>query len=370
VIVASPATQANKFDLTAQEMAQADRVYAESIVVDTLTYMGTGLSDPTYLHRLRDAGVTCCNITLSGMTNGFADACAQVSVWLGQIEAHTDAAMIVRTAQDIVEAKRQGKVGILAGLQNGKPIEDRLEYVRVLHSLGIRAIIPAYHYANFIGAGGGERGGYGLTRFGRNVIAEMNRLGIAVDLSHCGESTCWDVLQTSVKPVCLTHANPAKFGEHHRNKSADLMKEVASRGGVIGLTGWSEHLAPKLGRRPTIDDLLDMVAYMVDLVGEDHIGFGLDLTPQWERTGAGSYEDFGRIYPEMFTSPYEERNFQGLEDCSQIIDITRGLIKRGYSDDTVKKINGGNWLRYFVDVWDEPAVDAAYPEPLQIRGGG
>jgi membrane dipeptidase len=365
----SPSPAVNRSDLGPAELARAERVYAESVVIDTLTYMGTGLSDPAYLYRLQCSGVTCCNITLSGMTNGFAEACAQVSVWLGQLEQHSDAAMLVRSAGDITEAKRQGKVGILAGLQNGKPIEDRIEYVRVLHSLGIRAIIPAYHYANFLGAGGGERGGYGLTRFGRNVVVEMNRLGIAVDLSHCSESTCWDALQCSVRPVCITHANPAAFGDHHRNKSTELLQEVASRGGVIGLTGWSEHIAPKLGRRPTIDDLLDMIQYMVELVGEDHVGFGLDLTPQWDRTGPGGYEDFGRIYPEMFTSPYQERNFDGLDDCSNIIDITRGLIKRGCSDELIKKVNGGNWLRYFAEVWDDPAADAAYPEAAQIRGG-
>jgi len=362
-------TEVNRFGLGAADLERADRVYTDSVVIDTLTYMGTGLSDPQYLYRLRDSGITCCNITLSGMTNGFADACAQVSAWLMQLEAHSDAALLVRSASDIAEAKRQGKVGILAGLQNGKPIEDRIEFVRVLHSLGIRAIIPSYHYANYLGSGGGERGGYGLTRFGRNVIAEMNRLGIAVDLSHCGDATCWDALNSSAKPVCFTHANPVEFGDHHRNRSADLLQEVASRGGVIGLTGWSEHLAPKLGRRPTIDDMLDMVDYMIKLVGDDHVGFGLDLTPQWERSGPGGYDDFGRIYPQMFTSAYEERNFEGLEDCSDIIDLTRGLIKRGYSDEAIKKVNGGNWLRYFADVWDDPAVSAPYPEAPLIRGG-
>jgi membrane dipeptidase len=367
--VASTSTASNRFGLSADEMALAERVYAESIVIDTLTYMGTGLSDPGYLHRLRDAGVTCCNITLSDPTSGFHDACSKISVWLRQIEEHGDVATLARSGADIVEAKRQGKVAILGGMQNGKPFEDRLEFVRVFHRLGIRAVIPAYHYANYLGAGGGERGGYGLSRFGRNVIIEMNRLGVAVDLSHSNESTCWDALECAVKPVCFTHANPAEFGDHHRNKSPELMQAVAAQGGVIGLTAWSEHVEPTLGRRPTIDDMLDMTEYMIELVGEDHVGFGLDLTPQWAQDGPGGYDELGRIYPEMFTSRYEERNFEGLEDCDKIVDITRGLVKRGHAPETIKKINGGNWLRYFTEVW-EPAVDAAYPEPVNIRGGG
>lgn len=359
----------NRFDLTEEQAARAKRLYDDSIVIDTLTYMGTGLSDPSYLYRLRDEGITCCNITLADMTAGFHGACSQISVWIGQIEAQSDVAILALRADDIVRAKREGKVAILPGMQNGKPIEDRLELVRVFHRLGVRALIPAYHYANYLGSGGGERGGYGLTRFGRNVVTEMNRLGIAVDLSHCNETTCWDALQCSSKPPCFTHANPAKFGEHARNKSSDLLKEIAQRGGVIGLTAWSEHLEGTLGRRPTIEDMLDMLEFMVELVGEDHVGFGLDLTPQWEQGGPGGYDEFGRTYPEMFTSPYEGRNFEGLEDCSRIADLTRGLVKRGHSDEVIKKINGGNWLRYFENVWDEPASTAEHPEPAQLRGG-
>jgi membrane dipeptidase len=359
----------NWFNLSSEDMDTATRVYRESVVIDTLTYMGTGLSDPSYLYEMRDAGVTCCNITLTDQTTGFRDACIKISAWVKEIDEHSDVAMLALSADDIERAKRENKVAILAGMQNGKPIEDSLELVRVFHRLGIRAIIPSYHYQNYLSSGGGERGNYGLSRFGRNVIREMNRLGIAVDLSHCNEATARDAIECSVKPVCFTHANPTHFQEHHRNKSDDLLRAMAEQGGVIGLTAWSEHLEVALDRRPTVVDMVDMIEYVIDLVGDDHVGFGLDLTPQWVREGPAGYDAFGQIYPEMFNSVYEDRNFAGLERPGGIIDITRGLLARGHSEETIKKVNGGNWLRFFRDVWDNPARDAEYPEAVHILGG-
>ena len=358
----------NRFGLTEDQMKAATRIYQESTVVDTLTYMGTGLSDPAYLYELRDAGVSCCNITLTDQTTGFRDACIKISAWLKEIDEHRDVTMLALRADDIERAKAENKVAILAGMQNGKPIEDQLELVRVFERLGIRTIIPSYHYQNYLSSGGGERGSYGLSRFGRNVIREMNRLGIAVDLSHCNEASARDAIECSTKPVTFTHANPSHFQDHHRNKSDDLLRSMAEQGGVIGLTAWSEHLESALGRRPTVADMVDMIDYVIGLVGDEHVGFGLDLTPQWAREGPAGYDEFGEIYPEMFNSDYEERNFEGLERPGGIIDITRGLFARGHSEETIKKVNGGNWIRFFREVWHNPS-DADYPEPMHIRGG-
>lgn len=359
----------NRFNLTQEQRERANRLYRDSIVVDALTFMGTGLSNPKYLDELRDAGLTCVHITLADPTAGFKSACEQISAWLAHIEARPDVALLAQSADDIERAKRENKIAIIAGMQNGKPIEDILNLVRVFHRLGIRIIIPAYHYANYLGSGGGERGDTGLSRFGLNVVREMNRLGILVDLSHCSPATVWDAIEYSTMPVAITHANPERFGNHRRNKTDDMIMAVAKKGGVIGLTAWSEHLESALKRRPTIEDFLDMIDHVVEIAGEDHVGFGLDLTPQWAREGPVGYDAFGQIYPEMFQSKYEERNFDGLTDCHRIIDITCGLVARGYSDEAVKKINGGNWLRLFCQVWDQPHRDAGYIEALHIKGG-
>ena len=359
----------NRFGLTDDQLARADRVYRESIVVDALTFMGTGLSDPEYLVELRDAGLTGVHVTFTDPTAGFRAACEQIGAWLTHIEARSDVALLAEHAGDLERAKREHKVAIIAGMQNGKPIEDALGLVRVFHRLGIRIVIPAYHYANYLGSGGGERGDYGMSRFGLNVVREMNRLGMLVDVSHCSPATVWDAIRHSVAPVAITHANPERFGDHRRNKSDEMIKAVAEKGGVIGLTAWSEHLESALRRRPTIEDFLDMIDHVVKLAGEDHVGFGLDLTPQWAREGPTGYDAFGRIYPGMFQSTYEERNFEGLTDCHCIIDISRGLVARGYSDEAIRKINGGNWLRLFRRVWDNPSREADYPEAVHIKGG-
>ncbi len=208
-----------------------------------------------------------------------------------------------------------------------------------------------------------------MSRFGLNVVREMNRLGILVDLSHCNPATIWDGIEHLVMPVAFTHANPARFSDHRRNKTDDMIKAVAAKGGVIGLTAWSEHLEFAFKRRPSIEDYLDMIDYMVNLAGEDHVGFGLDLTPQWVREGPTGYDAFGQIYPDMFRSKYEERNFEGLSDCRSIIDITPGLIAMGYADEAIKKINGGNWLCLFRQVWDNPTRDAEHPESVHIKDG-
>jgi membrane dipeptidase len=356
----------NRFKLSSEQMERADRLYKESIVIDCLSYM-PDLEDPRYLKEMRDAGITGAHLTWTSPADRFRPAVERICAWLNKLEEYRDFAVLAHTAEDILKAKRENKVAIIAGMQNAKPIDDDLKLVRAFHRLGIRIIQAAYHYTSYIGSGCGERNNYGLSRFGINVVQEMNRLGILVDASHIGPATVADIIEYSVKPIAFTHANPKHFGDHIRNKSDDLIKACAKKGGVVGVTAWSEHLEPWLGRRPTIEDLLDMIDYLVKLVGEDHVGFGFDLTPQWKREGVGGYDEFGRIYPEMFKSNYAERNFEGLTDVHCIIDITRDLVARGYSDETIKKINGGNWIRLFKETWDNPAKVKIQDE--YIRGG-
>jgi len=344
----------NYFELNDDELKRADKLYEESLVIDFLTFVGGELkNEEEYFKMVKNAGVSAVHVTVNQQPNGFRQAIQGLDEWGRKIEK-SDIAVLATTVDDILEAKKNDKIAFIAGWQNAKPFEDNIKNVRVFKKLGLRVVLLAYHYQNFVASGGGERHDGGLSRFGINLVRELNQQGILIDLSHCGPQSVLDAIKYSQAPVAITHANPAAFGDHPRNKSDEALKACAEKGGMIGLSAWSEHLETKLGRRPTIHDFIEMIDYVVNLIGVDHVGFGLDLTPLLEQDGPRGYKYLGGIYPEAFNSKYEERNFEGLSDYDCVINITRGLVARGYSDEDIKKINGENWIKFLKKVWGNP----------------
>jgi microsomal dipeptidase-like Zn-dependent dipeptidase len=153
------------------------------------------------------------------------------------------------SAEDIVQAKKEGKIRVIMGSQNGKILEDDVSLVRVFHRLGMRIIQLAYAEQNYIGSGGDDVDA-GISTFGRKIIDEMNEVGILVDVSHCGDKTLMDAIKYSQKPIAITHANPRKLINHHRNKADEQMLACAEKGGVIGLTAWTSITTVKRVRPP------------------------------------------------------------------------------------------------------------------------
>lgn len=334
--------------LTPEEEKRAADIYKKAIVIEGLSY-APALVHLEYFEEVRKAGVTATHITVTKQYDysGPREALTTISGWYRTAEK-TDC-RLAWSVNDIAEAKKEGKVCIIMGTQNGRILEDDLSLVHIFHQLGLRIIQLAYAEHNYIGSGGEDLDA-GVSLFGRKVIDEMNKLGVLIDVSHCGDKTVMDAIKYSQKPIAITHANPRKLINHHRNKTDEQIVALAEKGGVIGLTAWAPITMVKKGARPTLEDFMDLIDYVVKLVGVDHVGFGLDQSPDWnfDRT---EYDKWANLYPTLAPAKFEDRLVEGLENIYDVKNISRGLVARGYSDKDILKILGGNFFQLFQKVW-------------------
>ena len=321
-------------------------LYDESVVIDALNCLPELSED--YIQTLLEAGVTAVDATLptqDPFPPTFLQATESIQILERIIKKNSDKAAIALTARDIENCKKEGKVAIIAGSQDGSIIEANVDNVDSLFRLGYRVIQITYNRRNLIGDGCCERVDAGLSKFGIAVIERMNELGMVIDLSHVGPKTTMEAIEFSKAPVCFTHANAMALCDHFRNKSDEALKAVAERGGVIGLNVISSYSRTRPGVEPDIEDYYNMMDYVVDLVGADHVGIGTDISPSWTPE---EIEKFFEAYPELAGT---DGHLPGLDSVIYFKDLTQGLLDRGYSQDNVRKILGGNWLRLFRTVW-------------------
>jgi membrane dipeptidase len=309
------------------------------------------------LHRLmREGGVTATNLTVS-VHDGFRQTCTSLVGLLQAIDRQAgEGVRVIRTTADIRAAKAAGESGIIVGFQNSDPFEGHLPYVDLFHRLGLRICQLTYQRRNLAGDGTGEPANAGLSLYGRELVAELNRLGILVDLSHTGTAGCLEIAELSTAPVAVTHSCLKSFNDVSRNTDEEVARAVARGGGVFGVNAIARLLSPT-GRQEgaTIAQYVDLFDYLVDLIGIDHVGIGLDvnegLTPElFEARQKGFLSDF----PELRMGgdfPFEHYYVFGLTSISKVRIITEELVRRDYSDDDVVKILGGNFLRLFEQVW-------------------
>ncbi|HXX39309.1 MAG TPA: membrane dipeptidase [bacterium] len=333
---------------------RARALLAGAVVID-----GLNTSPVTWeqYKRFRAGGVTAVNLTASPVDLDLDRTLSDLARIVGQVAALQDCYLLVTDVRDIHAAKASGRVGVILGLQNAKPLDDRLERVWVLHALGVRIMQLTYNERNCIGDGCTEPTDAGLSRFGVAVVREMNRIGMLVDLSHCGVRTTRDAIDVSEQPVAITHANPSAIVPNPRNKPDDVLCALAQRGGMLGLCPWSPINAAPEGGRPTLDDWLSMIDYAVDLMGVDHVGIGTDHSAdsatkeEWERL-------FGRSgrYPEVTGHlgswfGFETRFVDGFQSIDRLGRVPEELLRRGYAEADVRGILGENFLRLFSSVW-------------------
>jgi len=220
----------------------------------------------------------------------------------------------------------------------------------------VRAMQLTYNEQNQIGSGCCEKNGSGLTYFGRDAVAEMNRLGIVVDLSHCNDATTMDAIEVSSEPVTIAHANSRLISPTPRNKSDEIIKALAEKDGVIGTTIFAPCV--RLNKRGTIEDALANIDHIVKLVGINHVGMGLDLARKFIDEGSVAEESVIKqwrpIRPDVFGSGSADVYPQypiGLEKHEDIPNLVQNLLSRGYSRADVKKILGENFMRLYERVW-------------------
>ncbi len=333
-------------ELSPEEKNRADKVFQNSIVVDCLTY-GPKLAKRDYLTEMHASGVAT-HFSVIDHDDNLIQGLQHIADWHEMIIENN--AVLAKSVKDFATAKQSNKPCVIMGSQNPKPFEESLAHVRILYELGLRIVQLAYNSPNYIGTGGPGPDS-GITAYGREVIDEMNRIGILIDVSHCGDKTVMDAIKFSKKPIAITHANPRSIVDHARNKTDAQMKALAESGGFIGLTAWSSISVVESGMRPHLEDFLDMMEYVINLIGIDHVGFGLDLTPHWDWDPNDYYNKFKKLYPNLSVDQVEERTVEGLHHVSLVKNISRGLVARGYSDEDISKVLGGNFIRLLGEVW-------------------
>ena len=331
----------------------ARSLYDEAVVIDALNVSNWD-SDAVY-ESLNAGSVAAINAT-QATWEGYEETLDMIAKWYVRFRERPDQILLVETVDDIHRAKREGKTGIIFGWQNTSPIENDLDRLALFHKLGVRIMQVTYHERNLLGDGCMERQDGGLTNFGIDAVKEMNRLGILLDLSHVGIATTQESIEVSEKPVAITHANAKSYFDHRRNKTDKAIKTMAEKGGVIGATCIRGFLRNTLTAQ--LDDYLDAIDHLVQMVGVDHVSLGTDHTQDqpeefWKFIGGQQ----GTKYPSKFTPPnggplpWYDQYPDDLKTPDQLPVMSESLLNRGYSDEDVLKILGGNWLRLFGEVW-------------------
>lgn len=318
--------------------------YEDLIVADSLLVCNF---DRGVLEEMHAAGITVANCTCSVWEN-FADTMKNVAHWKRLFRENGDIIMQVRAVEDIQRAKDENKVGIILGWQNTSGIDDNLDFLEVYAELGVKVMQLTYNTQNFVGSGCYETNDNGLTDFGRDVVGELNRLGILIDLSHVAEKGAFQACEWSSKPVAYTHCCPSSMKDHPRNKSDAMLKKIADKGGYIGITIFPPFL-PK-GTASTIDDYVDVIDYVVNLAGEEHVGVGTDMSQgqpwsfqEWVMHDKGNgrrLTTFGEL-----TFP------KGIERIADFPNLLAAMQKKGWKDQRIERVLGQNWVRLLDNVW-------------------
>ncbi|MEP0073695.1 MAG: dipeptidase [Marinomonas sp.] len=265
------------------------------------------------------------------------------------IEANSDLLLKVYTTKDIHRAKAEGKTGVMMGFQNAHAFEDQIGHVQVFKDLGVGIVQMCYNTQNLVGTGCYERDG-GLSGFGHEIVAEMNRVGMLCDLSHVGPNTAKEVILASKQPVAYSHCLPAGLKEHPRNRTDEELKFIADKGGFVGVTMFAPFL--KAGINATIDDYVEAIQYIYNIVGEDAIGIGTDFT-QGHGQDFFEYLTHDKGYARRLTRFGEIINPLGMRTVGDFPNLTEALLKHGFSERQVEKIMGENWVNLLKEVWGE-----------------
>ncbi len=358
--------------LTAEQADRSRRLLASSLVIslhdhpvrfplrmeETPEYNRTGRQHAAYA-GLAASGMT---VVFDNMMDG--TACVTGNAPWRWNDVITDLGMrqadlaqqsevtVIRTVADIDEAHRAGRVGLVFGLEAATPIENEIDRLDVLYGLGLRQIGIAYSDANSLGSGLSETTDGGLTAFGRRAVTRMNRLGLAIDLSHSSDRTALDVCSHSDRPVFMTHAGARAIWDTARMKPDDVLRAVARTGGVIGMSAAPHTTLSQAHPRHTIESVMDHFRYCVDLVGIEHVAFGPD-------TFYGDHVALHRIFAHLLSlSAARGPRFDpvsyvdGLENPTENFgNICGWLVANGFSDDEIRAVLGGNIYRALRSIW-------------------
>ena len=326
-------------------MTDATALHRDSLVIDGLN--ASWLLEDDVILRLRTGGVNAVQSTVAAIHDPGWTIKTIAAVYR-QIEKHGDIATLAGSAAEIEQAQLDHRTAIMIGFQDTTPIGDNLDLIPVYHRLGVRCVQLTYNNRNPVGCGCMEQEDTGLTGFGREMVRELNRHSMLIDLSHCGERTAREALELSKQPVAVTHSNPASFCPHPRNKSDELLSDVAAGGGVIGAVAVRSMISD--APRVTLEDYVDVIEHLISVVGEDHAGLGPD---HMEAMPPDILEMVSKTLPEEARAAFAAgMTVEGFETGAEFPAVTAGLVRRGLAVDTIKGLLGGNWLRLYRRIFD------------------
>ena len=334
-------------------MATTREVQDRALVIDGLSYHSDG-----YTGDLRAGGVDALNVTICHFEADFAETCEQIAGWLARMSAPDAEWLAIRRAGDLAVARKLGKIGLIMGWQNMRPVGDDLDRLYLFHRLGVRVMQPTYNYRNFMGDGNLEPEDAGLSTLGRDAVRLMNELGIAIDISHVGNKTSRDILDLSRQPVLATHVDARALTPLPRNKDDGILRAVADSGGVVGVSVYGPMLWDgDRGRRPTIDDFMRHLDHVTALVGTAHIGFGTDLpvSADLRRTAQNNVNrrlwsgisDYGDCFGHDIPARYPE----DANNHAKLPNVTEALLSRGWEVADIEAYLGRNFARALAEIW-------------------
>ena len=297
----------------------------------------------------RSAGLDAVHVTIV-YHEDFDELQLEIKKWEKLFHENSDLIFPGKNFHDIDKANKENKTAIFFGFQNCSPIEDDINLVEKVHQLGCRFMQLTYNNQSLLATGCYEKVDSGVTNFGREVIREMNRVGLVVDMSHSAEKSTLDAIELSEKPIAITHANPSFWHPAKRNKSSDLLKILSDSGGMLGLSLYPHHL--KDNTNCTLDSFCEMVAKTAEIMDVKKIGIGSDLcldhpdtVVEWMRNGSWSksknYGEGSKNKPGFPKQP------DWFLDARGFSNIEKGLKKAGFSDTETHGILGNNWYNFY-----------------------
>jgi membrane dipeptidase len=322
-------------------------------VIDGLQYCNWSAK---IFEEMRRGGVVAVHATVSYHEN-FQETVRNLAAWNRLFEQFSNRIAPGRTAQDVQRAAAQGRTAIFFGSQNPISIEDDIGLVEVLHGLGLRFMQLSYNNQSLLASGCSEATDSGITRMGKEVIAEMNRLGMVIDMSHSGEKSTLQAIEWSSRPIAITHANPHEWAPVARNKSDRVLGALGSSGGMLGFSLYPLHLRGESAC--TLPDFCAMVARTADRIGVERIGIGSDLC-QGQPDSAVRWMRSGRWTKQVATEARFSSPPSWFCDNTCFGNVGLGLREVGFSQIDVDRILYRNWFDFFTTSFASPnAVNVA-----------
>ncbi|HZF14607.1 MAG TPA: membrane dipeptidase [Steroidobacteraceae bacterium] len=337
--------------------ARAVKVIERSLVIDMLGVLKIDFTPEAYAGPMSDeaaaqfltSGINVFHNSIgTGGPTAVEDSLEFLAAWQGYAGRNSHVFTLVGRASDFERAKADKRIAVIMGLQNSEHFRTTAD-VKRFYQLGQRCSQLTYNAQNLLGSGSTERVDGGVSDFGASIIKAMNEVGMLVDVSHCGDRTTLDAIEISPKPIAITHSNCRALNNHPRLKTDEAIRQLAAKGGVMGITGVRNFVRDH--EPTTVENIVDHIDHVVKLVGIEHVGIGTD-------SDLNGYDDMPpdqrKKLLDSYKSSYAFRDkldTDGFDHPQKIFDLTEALIRRGYSDENITAVLGGNFKRLLGATW-------------------